>query len=274
MIRPSSNSNEKEEEGDDEYSRQLRSWIQRIVVGLGLCPWAVKSLQKGRLGCVTCQGTQPSDVTTDLRLAMQALCRDDNVDPFTTTFEEFDAYVKTVWKQRQEQQQQQEKSSQGSTATPTTTEHDQITLVAFHPQFLRWRSLPKGVTVGSLVRAHRGTAGFQKSIDTFPATIVETSNPAFGLRKIKVQFHSNDKEEERQRPQYIPIDWCIFRGDDDDEDEDEEGDPLPDNIMHRAPFPTIHLIRDVDLASLRVRDVSRTKRRNAQRMMKLKWDGV
>ena len=44
--------------------------------------------------------------------------------------------------------------------------------------------------------------------------------------------------------------------------------------MHRAPYPTIHLIRNEDLERLRARDVSRVKRNNARRMMELGWEGV
>jgi hypothetical protein len=50
--------------------------------------------------------------------------------------------------------------------------------------------------------------------------------------------------------------------------------PLPDNVMHRSPYPTIHIIVNRDLASLCIRDISRVKRMNAQRMAKLGWDGV
>ena len=60
-----------------------------------------------------------------------------------------------------------------------------------------------------------------------------------------------------------PVSWLVLNGDVD------EGPPLPDNIMHRSPQPTIHLIRNTDLATLKARDVSRVKRMNAQRMMQL-----
>jgi hypothetical protein len=34
------------------------------------------------------------------------------------------------------------------------------------------------------------------------------------------------------------------------------GPPLPDNAMHRAPYPTVHLIRNEDLGKMCIRDVS------------------
>lgn len=42
--------------------------------------------------------------------------------------------------------------------------------------------------------------------------------------------------------------------------------------MHRSPYPLIHIIVNQDLASLCMRDVSRVKRLNAQRMAKLGWE--
>ena len=74
--------------------------------------------------------------------------------------------------------------------------------------------------------------------------------------------------EGRPDEQYVPIDWFVV------DDGAPRGRPLPDNAMHRAPFPTIHLIRNRDLATLRMCDVSRVKRKNAVRLMKLGWEGV
>ena len=46
-------------------------------------------------------------------------------------------------------------------------------------------------------------------------------------------------------------------------------DILIDNLMHQTPYPTIHLIRNDDLVQLSLKDVSRVKRYNIQRMKKL-----
>jgi hypothetical protein len=208
--------------------------------------------------------------------------------------------------------------SQDSTETSSYSYHQQlseITFVAFHPSFLRWRGLPVDTTVGSVVESHR-RFGLQKSPQTFVATVTETSstmdNCVFGHRRVKVLFHDDNKE------QYIPTDWVKglmkHRSDRDDyhriktrssqidiyddcnsgSDSDKRshelnnlkdcsadvcpykviGPPLPDNAMHRSPHPTIHLIQNVDLGKLQARDVSRVKRKNAQSMMKLGWEGV
>ena len=139
---------------------------------------------------------------------------------------------------------------------------ESFTLVPFHPEFLRWRGLPDGVGVGSVVFTHWGFIG-SKSAGTAPATIVDSGNMnPFGMRKVLVRFH--ESLEGRDSEQFVPIDWF---------DHSHSGAPLPDNRMHQAPHPTIHLIRNVDLAELTLCDVSRVKRRNAQKMLKLGWEG-
>jgi len=147
-----------------------------------------------------------------------------------------------------------------------------VTLVAFHPRFLRWRGLPGGVGVGSEVRSHWGAVG-RKSADAAPATIVETNNGAFGMRKVKVRFRRDDSTDEgaatqpqRRREQYVPTDWIV--------DLPGRGPQLPDNFMYRSPHATIHVIVDEDLASLSLRDVSRVKRLNSRRMAEMGWEGL
>ena len=112
------------------------------------------------------------------------------------------------------------------------------------------------------------------------------------MRRVKVRFHDivgatdtgNDAcacGNNRRKEQYVPTNWIYATQNNDDHDSanDERGResstaPLPDNAMHQAPFPTIHIIANSDLANLSIRDISRVKRKNAQRMMKLGWDGV
>lgn len=102
----------------------------------------------------------------------------------------------------------------------------------------------------------------QKSEQTADATIIETNCKAFGLRKVKVRYHNNAlKGLIRQE---VPTDWIFVPN---------ETSPflLHDNIMHRSPYPLIHIIVNQDLAFLCVRDVSRVKRLNAQR---IGWEGL
>lgn len=220
----------------DEYSIKVKAWAERVPIGLGLCPWAIK--HQKRLKYVTCDAGE--DVPTIIRAEGELLIQPWNstlvvcphVLEWSKDFEVFDKFVKDLGKE--------------------TDIFAKVTLVSFHPEFLRWRGLPEDLTVGSVVLSHRGLSGFQKSMEMFSATVLETSNAMFGRRKIKVRFHDDQKE------QYVPTDWLNV-----------VGPPLPDNLMHQAPYPTIHLIRNDDLGTMCVRDVSRVKRKNAQRMMKL-----
>lgn len=65
--------------------------------------------------------------------------------------------------------------------------------------------------------------------------------------------------------QCVPVDWVVLEGDNDEEHRLSRP-PLPDNAMHRAPYPVVHILRTVDLEGLSVHDISRLKRRNAKRM--------
>jgi hypothetical protein len=259
---------------EDEYAAQVQLWTVRVPIGLGLCPWAMKSHKRGRLRYRTCEGNLPSDVAILILSEAKALCLASDAPPLSSSlivcphvtawikdFQAFDDFVRsfgTLWNEHLLKQDLQHK----------------VTLVSFHPEFLRWRGLPKGIKIGSVVQSHKGMDGFQKSQHVYSATVIETSNPVFGLRKIKVRFHDDLKE------QYVPIDWfavpqksSVVKSSGGD-DGVLLGPPLPDNAMHRAPYPTVHLIRNEDLGTLCIRDVSRVKRKNAQRMMKLGWEGI
>lgn len=267
----------------DEYSAQVRSWTERIPIGLGLCPWAIKSNKQGRSKYITCEGNTPSDVTKLILLEAKALCRcspgsDDkllslrsalvvcpNVGAWNQDFTAFDGFVRSFGTNAVLLSHSSSKEEDAGSCLDLL---QQVTLVSFHPQFLRWRGLPSNIKVGSNVQCHKGMGGFQKSQHPFPATVMETSSSMFGLRRIKVRFNHDGKE------QYVPIDWLVASQKCDQESSGFIGPPLPDNVMHQAPYPTIHLIRNEDLATLCIRDISRVKRKNAQRMKTLGWDGV
>lgn len=244
---------------DTEYAAQVRAWTLRIPIGLGLCPWAGQSHRQGRLRFVTCHGDQPSDVER-LIVAEAEIITGLSAGPMSSTlivcphvvawrdFGVFDDWVNAAI----------------SGELNGKNLHDEMTFVTFHPDFLRWRGLPEGVEVGSAVRSHWGMFG-RKSACTAPATVIDTSNTVFGMQKVRVRFR--DSVEDVRQEQFVPIDWI-------DHSATGVGPPLPDNAMHRAPHPTVHLIRNKDLSTLCMRDVSRVKRRNAQRMMNLGWRGV
>jgi hypothetical protein len=243
---------------DTEYAQQVQRWTTRIPIGLGLCPWAGRSHNQGRLRYVTCEGDKPADVV-ELIAAETALLDGETAPPLCSTlivcpnvaqwneFQVFQEFVQSGIQSKLKDQRIQE----------------QFTFVAFHPEFLRWRGLPKGLEVGSVIKSHWGMIGRKSAGETVTATIIETGNKAFGLRKVKVRFH--EVLEGRRPEQFVPIEWIDLAS---------YGPPLPDNIMHQTPYPTIHIIANRDLASLRIRDISRVKRRNAHKMMRLGWPGV
>jgi hypothetical protein len=281
---------------EDEYIQKVRQWTKLVPIGLGLCPWAIISHNKGRLKYKTCHATKPSEVTSQLVLEIQELLlRQEElhttllicpfIESWNNNFNEFDQYVKTVLKTKWYEQNKDDTSS-------STDYRDQITLVSFHPQFLRWRGLPNGIKVGSVIYCNTAIGGFQKSQDVYKATILETTTAAFGQRKIKVRYHDNNDDDNHhtRKEQYVSTDWCVFpkastpslhgrpshtcHHINSIDESSFVGPPLPDNSMHRTPHPTIHLIRNTDLGGMRIRDVSRVKRKNAQTMVRLGWDGM
>ena len=257
------------DEDDGSEQRQVKNWTIQIPIGLGLCPWASKSHNQGNLRYVTCTSETPRDVAIYVQREIQRLvCSNDgepppwsttlvicpHVNEWNESFPTFDKFVShDIWEH--------------------TSTSDEITLVAFHPNFLRWHGLPDNITKGSVVQCHYGIVG-KMSAETAPATIVETCNKAFGMRRVKVRFHTEETINNaachaHRQEQYVPTDWISTH-----EGGNKRGPALPDNAMHQAPYPTIHIINNTDLASLSIRDISRVKRKNAHCMMKLGWDGI
>lgn len=255
-----------EHSSDDLFIDATLKWTTSGPVGLGLCPWAVKSHNQGRLRIVKCDFDGPSDVASIIENEISSLtCDDKNAPPLSTTllvcphvkewneFSTFEQFVKHGIKQQ-----------------IPHDELDSVTLVAFHPGFLKWHALPPGVSIGSTVYSHWGMVG-QKSPHAAKATIVELYNRAFGLRRVKIRF---TEDFEGRLEQYVPIDWIYTSKDEMIRGQCSTGAPLPDNFMYRSPYPTIHIINNEDLAKLCIRDVSRVKRLNARKMAKLGWDGL
>ena len=257
-----------ESNNEDSFVAATRRWAIRVPIGLGLCPWAVKSRNLKRLRIVTCDGSMPSDAVMLIENEICSLtCNQEKVVPFRTTlvicphilewndFIPFEEFVRNGLKQQ--------------LLGNNDELLDKVTLVAFHPAFLKWHALPPSVQIGSNVYSYWGMVG-QKSVCRAEATIVEMENRAFGLRKVKVRFE--EVMEGRRQEQYVPVEWIgtsVNSG-----SEACTGPPLPDNFMYRSPCPTIHIIDNRDLASLCVSDVSRVKRLNGRRMAKLGWEGI
>ena len=86
---------------------QTRRWTQRVPIGLGLCPWAGRSLRLDRLRIVVCDETSPIDAGLFIRGESRRLS-EASIPELTTTlvvcprvpewqdeFDSFDEYVQT-----------------------------------------------------------------------------------------------------------------------------------------------------------------------------------
>ena len=294
------------DDGDEDrhFLARTRTWTQQVPIGLGLCPWAVRSQAKGRLHYAVCHATQSEHVAQmleeeALKLVEELEDEDTSRRPGTTTktsvarnsvggnnnkeeetaywwkttllicphmsswnesFELFDEFIKTqqkLWKDREEAYDWNASSSAGA----TTLLSSYITLVAFHPDFIRWRGLPVGTKEGDVLFCRR-----PKESNSSLATLKEECTKPFGRRKVKVHFHKDDATREC----YVDPKDCELLV---LEDTTQERPVLPDNAMHRSPYPTIHLIRNHDLARLSLPDISRVKRKNMQQMARIGWVG-
>lgn len=261
---------------DSPAAALVQQWVHAMPVGLGLCPWAIKAQRTGRIVYTTAATIEPVAVT--VRQQAQVLLTRPDDEPWHTTLlvlphltqwkDNFEAFDTLVTQLDEEMQQQG------------------VTLVAFHPAFLRWRGLPNGVGVGSVVHAYRRvvcptTGRWIKSETTHLAQILQTVTRPFGQRRIRVRYLDNDNSKTTtttfaRSEQYISMDWCEFFGNNNNNNNNDASTrpPLCDNAMHRAPCATIHLIRQVDLQRLTARSVSRVKRINAQRTSRLGWQGL
>ncbi len=265
-----------QDESENKYERDVRAWVLKVPIGLGLCPWAGASAKRGLLRIASCKNDTPAEVTqvleNEIRLLIEGNSKAAIPRPSLSTtllvcphvknwmeFQPFDDFIRTQPSEMM----------------------DQVTLVAFHPKFIRWHALPDGIGIGSIVKSHWGIFG-KKSAHTATATIIDTNNKAFGLRKVKVRFHdvdllSSGGVNNRNHEQFVPTDWLDFSTNMDcalPSTTTSTQSQLPDNIMHRSPYPTIHIIVNQDLALLCIRDVSRVKRLNSLRMAKLGWEGL
>ncbi len=248
----------------------VREWTMKIPIGMGFCPWASKSHCRGLIRIVECHEIRPMDVTGFMLREIESLIspRDDShpPPPLSTTlvacphvrewydFLPFEEFVSSGMRNQLEDEN-------------ASSMMERVALVAFHPDFIRWRGLPDGMCVGGEIRSHYATITGHMSEDVVEATIIETENGIFGRRKVRVRLRDELLDGIARREQYVPIEWLVFP------DGTSQRPPLPDNAMHRAPYPTIHVIAKSDMESICVRGVSRVKRLNAQRIARLGWEG-
>ena len=287
----------------DFYSSGVRDWTEKVPIGMNLCPWAKLSQKEGRIRYVSC----PESVTTPEKAAgvvweeidklrgtpgslppwSTTLVICPHVEAWKTDFEAFEAFVKEFGTHRSEGSTDREIASTDNDDDDNDDDSLRaITLVPFHPRFVRWRGLPETIAAGSSVRCHRGLAGFSKSPEAHPATVVDPRPPGFGRRRIRVRFHGNPPRggaggRNGTAEQCVPVDWVVLESECGNTNNDSGGNnninndntnslqqrpPLPDNNMHRSPYPVVHILRNEDLVAPTIHEISRLKRRNARRM--------
>lgn len=291
------------------YIAEVKKWTERVPIRMGLCPWAVKSNNLKRTKYSLCESASPSEVASFVIREAELLCNNfdntndgrkgkcaslrttlivcPNVTEWSCDFLAFENYLKDFPKNACSLEQNENYKGTQTTASPQNNwgnETDilsRVTLVPFHPKFLRWRGLPEGVAVGSKVKCHKSQFGTnEKSSELYLATILEVNSRPFGRRRVKVRWIDDHEDEtlscidaktklsNRRNEQYIPTDWVVHETQKEQLDSRNERMELPDNMMHRAPYPTIHVIDNRDLYPLCVRDISRLKRKNAQLMVR------
>jgi hypothetical protein len=60
-------------EAPAEVERAVRQWLEQVVVGLNLCPFAGKPLREGRLRIVVSEAASELELLTELQLELQRL---------------------------------------------------------------------------------------------------------------------------------------------------------------------------------------------------------
>ncbi len=254
----------------DSYSSCVREWTAKVPISMNLCPWAKLSHKKGRIRFVTCHDQTPHEASkvvwaeidklleTPLPAWSTTLVICPHVETWANDFAAFERFVKDFGKEEQPH------TTAPLIGSIPSKDSSAITLVPFHPQFLRWRGLPETISTGSKIFCHRGLAGFSKSPGVCPATVIDLTPPGFGRRRIKVRFHEDPTTNQKRKTsceQCIPLDWVQLL-----ESQVNKRPILSDNAMHRAPYAVIHILRNEDLKSLTIQEISRLKRRNAKRM--------
>ncbi|CAE7224099.1 unnamed protein product [Symbiodinium natans] len=115
--------------------------------------------------------------------------------------------------------------------------HEQCRLVSFHPGFARWLAPRGGFRNGSQVSLDlmQKRVHLDPAFEGEPATIFSPGPPEVevGPRQVCARLRGGSGICAWDLEDIIPT---------------EEHVALPDNSMHRAPFPVVHLIRQVDLS--------------------------
>merc|ERR1711957_1155651 len=107
----------------------------------------------------------------------------------------------------------------------------QVSVVTFHPEYARWRTLPGDLGIGSLVRAHfklNRSAGGHQSEEAAVGEIMETDPTKVGVRHVSMRWPLTSEtgagSNSSRKEQIVPVDWLVPEG--------ARTGLLPDNAMH------------------------------------------
>lgn len=80
----------------DQALALTRTWVERIVIGMNLCPFAARDWDRGRVRCTTCDAHDEADVLLALADEMHRLENDDSIETtllvLTQAFELFEDF--------------------------------------------------------------------------------------------------------------------------------------------------------------------------------------
>lgn len=239
-------------------SADVRHWLTEFIVRHHLCPWAAGADVRIFVSNATNEFEAMDDLKSEtIRLltvepgsrlpTTLVVCA--GVRPWADDFPRFDEFVRFA--QRQE-------------------EMIDVSLVAFHPQFARWRSLPPGtpgaLKVGDAVFTHyweaymdeagehvfdhtSGPCSYHKSAAPVSGVVESIDENKLGMRTVRIRFHDlkvenldadEDDEEEDSDDGWadVPLEFVY---------QDPNAPLLGDNLLHRSPVPIIHILHGEDL---------------------------
>lgn len=247
----------------------VRRWLDRYIIRHRLCPWARMADAGGGVRIVVSKAKNERAVVADLQREARRLLEPPppparppprlattllvcpSVSTWTDDFVRFDEFVKDV----------QDNVLSG------------IRLVAFHPNFSRWRVAEPGTSdelnVGDNVTAYvyeawldpeevaaaeadadegeniNVPAHYFKSETPVPAVIENLDEKKVGVRKVMVSFHvpAEDSGEDVQLHDLVPTDWVTRNAD----TPHSSYQLRADNLIHKSPLPVIHLLHSEEL---------------------------
>lgn len=240
----------------DEHAAAVRSWLDKLVIGMNLCPWAGKTDESGGIRVVTSLGSAPSEVLEDLQREASALPCEPNARPgAATTILVVCPHVK-AW---QEFEPFAEFFGETLKNGVAFEEDLGVKLVAFHPQFQHQPLFGSVLEMDDILSLPLDGA-LQKATVLDP----DAGHNENGEDVFLVQLE--DGSEKLIAYTYLAELLQEGEGDEGEEEVDEEfGEQLEDleaesedstdsdaalaSIPQRAPRPTFHLLRLCDVSA-------------------------